>query len=356
MTTNQAISVGVVGCGRASDYHFDAYDECGERFEVVGVCDPDRARRRRAAERTGAAAFETLEELLDAGAPDLVALATPNGLHPEQAIRASAAGAHVVSEKPLATRWEDGVRAVRACREAGRRLFVVHQLRYNPTLQLLRETIQSGRFGSIHFVDIDIFWTRPQSYYDEAGWRGTRELDGGAFANQCSHYVDLLRWLFGDPASVRARTATLAREIEVEDTGTLTVEWEAGGLGSMSVTVLTYPENYEASVTVVGERGTVRLGGAACDTIEHWTFEDEQPVDDRIAEVNRETRRFYGSGHAVFYENVYEVLRRGAEPDSDAEDGLDSLELIAAAYRSADRGRRVELPLERDATPADGRT
>jgi len=356
MTMIEPISIGIAGCGRASDYHFDAYDECGERFEVVGVCDPDGERRRRAAKRTGAAAFETLDELLDAAGPELVALATANGLNPEQAVRASAAGAHVVSEKPLATRWEDGVRAVRACREADRRLFVVHQLRYNPTLQLLRETVRSGRFGSIYFVDIDIFWTRPQSYYDEAAWRGTRDRDGGAFANQCSHYVDLLRWLFGEPASVRARTATLAREIEVEDTGTLTVEWREGGLGSMSVTVLTYPENFEASVTVVGERGTVRLGGAACDTIEHWTFADERPVDDRIAEVNRETRRFYGSGHSVFYDNVFDVLRRGATPDSDSEDGLDSLELIAAAYRSAEEGRRVELPLERRAPPARGGT
>lgn len=343
-----SISVGVVGCGSAAEYHFEAFDEYGGRFEVVGVCDPDPERRNRAARRTGVDGYGDLPAMLEGADPELVALASPSGLHPDQIVRASAARAHVVCEKPVATRWANGVRAVRACREARRRLMVVHQLRYNPTLQLLRETVESGRFGSIHLVDIDVFWTRPQSYYDASEWRGTRELDGGAFANQCSHYVDLMRWLFGDPVSVRARTKTLSRDIEVEDTGTLTVEWETGGIGSMSVTMLTYPENLEASMTVVGERGTVRVGGAACDTIEHWSFEDERPADGRIAEINRETRRFYGSGHSVFYENVYEVLREGEEPDSDGEDGLDSLELIAGAYRSSERGREIELPLSRD--------
>lgn len=340
------LSVGVVGCGRAAAYHFDALERHGDRFEITGVCDVADEPRERVVERTGARPYESFDALLGAE-PDLVVVTTPSGLHPDQIVRASSAGSHVVCEKPLATRWEEGLRAVRACREAGRRLFVVHQLRYNPTLQAVREAIDAGRFGPVRMVDIDVFWSRPDSYYESAAWRGTRELDGGALLNQASHYVDLLGWLFERPDAVRARVATLGRDIEVEDTAAVSVEWSDGALGSMNVTVLTYPENLEASMTIIGERGTLRLGGAACDTIEHWTFADDRPVDDKIAEINRETRRFYGSGHAVFYDNVWRVLHDRAEPDSDGADGLRTLELVMAAYRSSDRERPVELPLPR---------
>lgn len=335
----------LVGCGRVANHHLRALERHGERAELVAVCDADADRVAEAAAAHDVPGYASLEALLAEHTPDVVVLATPSGLHPEQARLAARAGCHVMCEKPIATHWEPGVAMVEACREASVRLFVVKQLRYNPTLQLVKRALDAGRFGDVFLVDVDVFWTRPQDYYDRDAWRGTRALDGGALLNQTSHYVDLLGWLFGPVDSVQAYTATLARDIEVEDSATLNLRWASGALGSMSVTMLTWPENLRASMTIAGSRGTAVLGGKACDQIEVWRFDENYETDDEIAHINRETTEFYGDGHLRYYENVLDVLQTGAEPDTNGDEGLKSLEIICAAYRSSEEGRRVDLPL-----------
>jgi UDP-N-acetyl-2-amino-2-deoxyglucuronate dehydrogenase len=284
--------------------------------------------------------------MLDECDADAFILTTPSGLHAEQAVRVAEAGRHVVTEKPMATRWEDGKRMVAACDAAGVRLFVVKQNRRNATLQLLKRAVSEGRFGRIYMVNMNVFWTRPQDYYDSAAWRGTWEFDGGAFMNQASHYVDLLDWIVGPVESVQAYTATLARNIEVEDTGVLSLRWRSGALGSMSVTMLTYPKNLEGSITILGEKGTVRIGGVAVNEIQHWEFADSTDDDRKVAEASYQTTSVYGFGHPLYYDNVIRVLLGEAEPETDGREGLRSLELLVAAYRSARDGKRVALPLD----------
>jgi UDP-N-acetyl-2-amino-2-deoxyglucuronate dehydrogenase len=193
----------------------------------------------------------------------------------------------------MATRWEDGVRMVKACDKAGVKLLVVKQNRRNPTLQLLKRAIIEKRFGKIHMVHLNVFWTRSQEYYDQASWRGTWEYDGGAFMNQASHYVDLLEWLIGPIDKVQAMMST-TRNIEVEDTGVLNIKWRNGALGSMSVTMLTYPKNLEGSITVLGEKGTVKIGGVAVNDIQHWEFEEPKDYDSEIKSANYQTTSVYG--------------------------------------------------------------
>jgi UDP-N-acetyl-2-amino-2-deoxyglucuronate dehydrogenase len=287
-----------------------------------------------------------MEDMLKKEALDLVALCTPSGLHPEQAILAARQGVHVVTEKPMATRWNDGIRMVRACDEAGVRMFVVKQNRRNTTLQLLKRAVSEKRFGKIHLVQLNVFWTRPQSYYDQGnGWRGTWEFDGGAFMNQASHYVDLLEWLVGPVEKVQAMTSTM-RDIEVEDTGVWNVKWRNGALGSMSVTMLTYPKNMEGSITILGEHGTVRVAGVAVNDIQVWEFADSRDYDSQVRDASYDTTSVYGHGHPLYYRNVVEVMRGDAEPETDGREGLKSLELLIAAYLSARDGRTVSLPLE----------
>jgi UDP-N-acetyl-2-amino-2-deoxyglucuronate dehydrogenase len=252
----------------------------------------------------------------------------------------------VVTEKPMATRWEDGKEMVRECDEAGVSLFVVKQNRRNRTLQLVKRAVEKRRFGRIYMVNINVFWTRPQSYYDSAAWRGTWEFDGGAFMNQASHYVDLLDWLIGPVESVQAYTATLARNIQVEDTGVVSIRWRTGTLGSMNVTMLTYPKNLEGSITILGEKGTVRLGGVAVNRIDHWEFAEPDPDDGLIEQAGYETTSVYGFGHPLYYDNVISSLRGEATPETDGREGLNSLEILIATYLSARDGRRVALPLE----------
>src|SRR6266567_1036189 len=340
------IRFALVGCGRISANHVSALAAHRENVELVAVCDTDPKALAAVVKVTGASGFSNLTELLARSDADIVAITTPSGLHADQAVEAAAAGRHIMTEKPMATRWEDGKRMVRACDDAGVRLFVVKQNRSNPTLRLLKRAVDRKRFGRIYMVSVNVFWNRPQSYYDGAKWRGTWEFDGGAFMNQASHYIDLLDWLVGPVESVQAYTATLARDIQVEDTGVMSVKWRSGAMGSVSVTMLTYPKNFEGSITIVGEKGTVRIGGVAVNEIQHWMFEDPDEDDAEVKNASYQTTSVYGQGHALYYHNVIDVLRGAAEPETDGREGLRSLEVLIAAYISARDGRRVSLPLD----------
>lgn len=344
--TDRKIKFALTGCGRIAQNHFAAIKQHHNRAELVSVCDVDIKALDAAAKMTGAEPFSNLDSMLAKTDADVVVLTTPSGLHAEQAIKVAASRRHVMTEKPMATRWADGLRMVKACDDAGVRLFVVKQNRKNATLQLLKRAVESARFGRIYMVSINVFWTRPQDYYDSAEWRGTWEFDGGAMMNQASHYVDLLEWLIGPIESLQAYTATLARNIEVEDTGVIAVRWRSGALGSMNVTMLTYPKNLEGSITILGEKGTARIGGVAVNEIQHWEFSEPHPDDEKIKSASYETTSVYGFGHPLYYDNVIEVLRGEAEPATDGRDGLKSLEVLIATYLSARDGKRVCLPLE----------
>ena len=339
------IRFAVVGCGRIAANHFEALRKHAANAEVVAVCDTDKEALERATTATGARGYATLAELSESTQADIVVLCTPSGLHSQQTIKVAQRGWHVLTEKPMATRWVDGLEMVRACDEAGVLLFVAKQNRRNATLQLLKRAREQGRFGRIFMVAINVFWSRPQKYYDSARWRGTWEFDGGALMNQASHYVDLVDWLVGPVESVQAYVATLARDIQVEDTATVGVRWRSGALGSLNVTMLTYPKNLEGSITILGETGTVRVGGVAVNEIQQWQFADSRPEDKDIVAASYETTSVYGFGHPLYYDNVIKTLRGEAEAETDGREGLRSLEILIASYLSARDGRRVALPL-----------
>lgn len=340
------IRLAIVGCGRISKNHFGSIEKHSENIELIAVCDTNKKVLTEHSEKYKVPAYAKLEELLATEKPDAVALCTPSGIHPDQAVMAAQYGANVVTEKPMATRWQDGVRMVKACDDAGVRLFVVKQNRRNTTLQLLKRAVREKRFGKIYMVHINVFWTRPQEYYDQAKWRGTWEFDGGAFMNQASHYVDLLDWLIGPIDKVQAMMST-TRDIEVEDTGVLNVKWRNGALGSMSVTMLTYPKNLEGSITILGEKGSVRVGGVAVNDIQLWEFDEPCDYDKQLQEANYQTTSVYGFGHPLYYKNVIDVLRGDEEdPETCGREGLKSLEFLVAAYLSARDGKTISLPLE----------
>jgi len=336
----------LAGCGRIAANHFAAIKQHNNHCEITDVCDIDPKALSAAADLTGARPHGSLGQMLAVTNADCVILTTPSGLHSAQAAEIAASGRHVMTEKPMATRWKDGLAMVEACDRAGVELFVVKQNRRNATLQLLKSAVEQKRFGRIYSVAVNVFWTRPQSYYDAAKWRGTWEFDGGAFMNQASHYIDLLDWLIGPVESVMTYTGTLARDIEVEDTGVAALRWRSGAMGTLNVTMLTYPKNLEGSITILGEKGTVRVGGVAVNEIQHWEFADARPEDARIKEASYETTSVYGFGHPLYYDNVIKTLRGEAKAETDGREGLKSLELLIALYISARDGRRVALPLE----------
>jgi len=345
-TEGRRLKFAVVGCGRISKNHLNAIRQHAGDIELVGVCDNRTDRLLKVAAEQEVEAFSSIAEMVASTSVDVIVLATPSGLHARQAIEAAHFGCHVITEKPMATRWEDGRRMVEEFDRAGVRLFVVKQNRRNPTLQLLKRAVDKRRFGRIYMAEVNVFWTRPQEYYDADAWRGTWEFDGGALMNQASHYVDLLDWIVGPVESVQAYIGTLARNIEVEDTGVVGIKWRSGTLGSLNVTMLTYPKNLEGAITVLGEKGTVRVGGMAANKIERWEFQDPDPDDDLVADASFETASVYGNGHVLYYKNVIDVLRGECDPETDGREGLRSLELLTAMYISARDGRRVSLPLQ----------
>jgi UDP-N-acetyl-2-amino-2-deoxyglucuronate dehydrogenase len=341
---DRGVRVALVGCGRISRSHVAAIDKV-EGLDLVAVSDVDIDRARGLAEERGVPAFRTLEELLGAVDCDVVTICTPSGLHPAHGIVAARAGKHVVTEKPMAISLADADALVQACDAAGVNLFVVKQNRLNPPIQLLRRAVEKGRFGRIYLANTTVRWTRPQEYYDAAPWRGTWEFDGGAIMNQASHYVDLVQWLVGPVESVIAKTATLARRIETEDTGIAVLRFRSGALGVIEVTVLTHPRNFEGSITILGEKGTVKIGGTAVNRVEHWQFADYDDDDKLIDAANTAPPTVYGFGHEGYYRNVLAVLRGEAKPGTDGREGRKSLELILGIYESAKTGREVPLPL-----------
>ena len=340
------IRMGLVGCGRIASNHLMAISQYHDEIKLVAACDVDETALNRAKHDYSVVGYTNLSEMLANEKLDAVVLCTPSGLHSQQAIIAACHGVNVVTEKPMATRYEDGLAMVDACDEAGVRLFVVKQNRKNATLQLLKRAVSERRFGNINMVHINVFWTRHQEYYDQGnGWRGTWEYDGGAFMNQASHYVDLLDWLIGPVEAVQAMMCT-TRNIEAEDTGVLNIRWRNGALGSMAVTMLTYPKNFEGSITILGENGTVKVGGVAVNEIQAWDFADTRDYDSEIQSANYETTSVYGFGHPLYYRNVIDVLRGEAEPETDGRSGLKSLEILTSAYIAARDRATVGLPLK----------
>jgi UDP-N-acetyl-2-amino-2-deoxyglucuronate dehydrogenase len=344
MSARRDFRVALVGCGRISQNHFEAISRV-EGLTLSAVCDIVPERADEAAARLGVPAFYSYEEMLAKGDFDVVTVATPSGLHPAHGILAARAGKHVVSEKPMAISLAAADELVQACDAAGVQLFVVKQNRLNAPIQLVKRAIDKGRFGRIFMANCTVRWARPQDYYDQAPWRGTWEFDGGAFMNQASHYVDLMQWLVGPVESVVAKTATQARRIEAEDSGAAVLKFRSGALGVIEVSMLTYPRNLEGSITILGEKGSVKIGGTAVNKVEHWLFADYDDDDKLVESSTTNPPSVYGYGHEAYYRNVLSVLRGEARPDTDGRQGRKSLELILGIYESAKTGHEVPLPL-----------
>lgn len=344
--TGRKLNVGLVGCGRISTNHFKAIMNFKDDLELKAVCDIDQKSSEDQAKLHNAKGYIDMVEMLEIEQLDIVILCTPSGLHAQQTIIAASHGVHVVTEKPMATRYDDGIQMIQACDAGNVRLFVVKQNRYNATIQILKRAIKEGRFGKINMVHVNVFWARSQSYYDKGnGWRGTWEFDGGAFMNQASHYIDLLSWLVGPVSHVQAMTNT-SRNIEVEDTGVVNIKWKNGALGSLAVTMLTYPQNLEGSITILGDKGSVKIGGTAANEIQEWSFSDIRDYDTDVEKISYESGSVYGLGHHAYYKNVIEVMRGIAEPETNGREGLKSLEVICASYLAARDGTVVGLPLK----------
>jgi predicted dehydrogenase len=265
-------------------------------------------------------------------------------MHPAHTVACAKAGKHVVVEKPMALRLQDADTMIHACDEAGVKLFVVKQNRFNVPVVKAREALDQGRFGRLILGTVRVRWCRDQAYYDQDKWRGTWAYDGGVLTNQASHHVDMLEWFFGDVVSVHARAITALAKIETEDTAVATLKFSNGALGIIEATTAVRPKDLEGSLSILGETGTVEIAGFAVNQIRHWCFAKELPSDaDVMEKFSVNPPNVYGFGHQAYYQHVVDCLINQRAALVDGLEGRKSLELISALYESIETGQEVSL-------------
>ena len=335
-------TIALVGCGRISDRHLKVIALIPE-LKLVGVCDCKPERAEAAAAAYQVPAFTDAREMARALKPDMISILTDSGTHSAVGCQLAPLVRVLVVEKPMALTLEDADRLIETCEAHGTKLFVVKQNRFNPPIVALKKAVDEGRFGKMVLGTVRIRWARHQAYYDQDAWRGTWKLDGGVLTNQASHHIDLLQWLLGPVESVKAYVSTRLVDIEAEDTGVAVLKFKSGALGVVEATTATRPKDLEGSISILGEKASVVIGGFSVNVPVTWNFTEPRPEDGQIHDLITSPPNVYGFGHLPYYQHVLESLETGRNSMLAGLEGRKSVEIINALYESAFTGREVHL-------------
>ena len=342
------LNFALVGCGRIAKRHSEllGFNEINGT-KLVSVCDNVIDKANKIAEQFKVSAYQDMDEMMKSESIDVVVVLTPSGLHAEHVINLSKYGKHIMVEKPMALTVKDTENMIYACDVNNIKLFIIKQNRFNVPVVKLREALDAGRFGKLTLGTVRVRWARHQAYYDQDSWRGTWAMDGGVLTNQASHHVDMLEWMMGDVESVFAKMTTALADVETEDTAIVTLKFKNGALGIIEATTATRPTNLEGSISILGEHGTVVVGGVAVNEMQTWVFEDEQDGDSSVLkEFSVNPPNVYGFGHQAYYEHVVDCVESGSANLVDGLQGRKSIELISAIYESAETGKEIFLKFE----------
>ena len=339
------LNFALVGCGRISVRHAQLLGEgVIKGARLVGVCDVVESKAQKTGAKHKVPAYTDMHKMMQETNPDVVVVLTESGLHARHVIELARHGKHIMVEKPMALTLADADAMIRVCDAARIKLFVVKQNRFNVPVVKLREALEGGRFGKIVLGTVRVRWCRRQDYYDQDPWRGTWAMDGGVLANQASHHVDLLEWMMGEVESVSALASTALVKIEAEDTAVVVLRFRSGALGVIEATTATRPKDLEGSISILGETGTVEIGGFAVNEMKVWNFLEPRPGDaDVMGKYSVNPPNVYGFGHQAYYEHVVRAIAAGGANLVDGLEGRRSLELITAIYESIETGKQVFL-------------
>ena len=324
----------LVGCGRIGKVHAEQISTIGK---LIAVCDIDKEKAIEFAEKYNATAYYTLTELLAHEKElDIITICTPNGLHAQQSIDCLKAGKHVLCEKPMALKVEDCKAMIEASEKANKKLFIVKQNRFNPPVVALKKAIDEGRLGKIVNVQLNCFWNRNADYYSNSTWKGTKELDGGTLFTQFSHFIDLLYWTIGDIEDIEVYTSNALHQnmIEFEDTGVVILKFENGALGTVNYTVNAHQKNMEGSLTVFGEKGTIKVGGQYLNELEYQNIENYsiETIEESSKANQYENYQGSMSNHDKVYQNLKKVFTTHSKFVSSLNDSLKTVEIIEKIY------------------------
>lgn len=344
--TDRRLKFGVVGCGRVSGTHLAVLANDAFPGELVAVADIVEEKARSKGKEHGVPHYRDYHEMMKRHPEiDVADILTPTGYHAEHVIDLARYGRHVVVEKPMALRVKDCRAMMAACRKGEGRLFVVKQNRLNRAVVAARDALDGGRFGRLVMGTTRVRWRRNQEYYEADNWHGTWRMDGGVMSQQASHHLDLLQWFMGPVENVQCRTATRLLDIEVEDTATAILSFESGALGMFEATVAARPEDLEGSLSILGERGSVVIGGPAVNRILYWGFEDDRPEDTNICEnFSQEVPNVYGHGHGPYLAHVVDAIVNNKPGLVEGPEGEKNIRILTALYESAARGGEKVRP------------
>jgi predicted dehydrogenase len=339
------LKFGLVGCGNIARKHAHVLKEYLEDAEIGAFVDLDPSRAQRFSKEYGAPAFTSVAEMMRVMRDqiDVINVLTPSGTHCENVLELAQYGRPIVVEKPLALRLEDADRMIEACNNHGVKLFVVHQNRYNLPIAKAKEALQQGRFGRLVLGTIRLRWTRDQAYYDSESWRGTWAHDGGVFMNQAVHHIDMLSWFMGNVDSVRSMASTRLVKIECEDTGVAVIRFNSGALGVLEATTATRPKDLEGSISILGEKGTVVIGGFFMNELVTWSFDEKLPTDDDVFKDYGKNPQGLGYNLGEYLRDVIAAIRGTKVAMVDGLEGRKSLELITALYESIETNADVQV-------------
>ena len=335
----------LIGCGRIAKRHSELLGHKQIKgAQLVAVCDNVFEKAEKIGHQFDVPAYADMDDMMQKEQVDVAVVLTPSGLHAEHVIRLAKYGRDIMVEKPMALTLDDADAMIEACDLNNCHLFIIKQNRFNVPVLKLREAYKAGRFGKLVLGTVRVRWARHQSYYDQDSWRGTWAMDGGVLTNQASHHVDMLEWMMGDVESVFAHATTTLADIEAEDTAVATLKFKNGALGIIEATTATRPRDLEGSVSVLGEKGSVVIGGFAVNKMQSWAFAEEQEGDGEVLDkYSVNPPNVYGFGHQAYYEHVVNCVLHGGQNLVDGLQGRKSIELISAIYESVETGKEVYL-------------
>ena len=336
------IKVGLVGCGRISKKHSEILgNNLVKGITLTAVCDIIEEKAKILGKKYKVVHYTCMHEMIKNNEIDLIVVLTESGNHAKHVIELAKYGKNIIVEKPMALTIDDADSMIEACQQNNCKLFVVKQNRFNNAVVELKDLLLNKKLGEIFLGTIRVRWSRDQKYYDQDSWRGTWKMDGGVLTNQASHHIDLLEWLIGPVDSVFAKSKTALVDIETEDTAVVILNFKNGALGVIEATTATRPKDLEGSVSVLGSKGTIVIGGFAVNKIETWNIvgQEQQNLD----HLNENPKDVYGFGHIKYYNHVVDVLNGDAKILVDGFQGRKSIEIINAIYESIETEKEVFL-------------
>ena len=326
----------VVGCGHIGKRHIAVLD-AEDKAELLAICDIDEEKAKEQAELYGLKYYTDYEDMLKSESFDMISIATPHGLHAEMSVLAAQYKKHILVEKPMALTAEDSQKMIAAAEKEGVKLFVIKQNRFNIPIKLTKDALDSNKLGKIYMVQCNVLWNRHKGYYQDSSWKGKKALEGGALHTQVSHFLDLMVWWFGNLVEAKTITDMLHHNIEFEDCGVAALKFDSGVIGSLNWTTAVYNKNYEGSITIIGENGTIKVGGKYLNKIEFWDVQSYPlPEDVDFPDKPNLYGKYQGSSsnHDKLIHELVEGLTQQQKGIVEGAEGLRSIQAIEKIYGS----------------------